>query len=689
MKYIFKEHEKNFADWCRNDYPLQLDNGKAQRARDFLKHINAPNFALPLFKHQLEALKRSIYCYEVHQKKDLLLEVVTGGGKTTIIGGMIAYCMIVHDIGKFMILVPNTIVRSRLVDAFNPESSLFVYSEFKFLEHYDHLKNRLSLHVMEQGRDPVGIRSANIVLGNIHQIYEGKISLDIIQKNLGNIVIFNDEAHNSKAENYNDVLNKLKPQRILRIDTTATPDRLDGLHPDSEKIIEYGIRQAMHDRIIKRIIVCKPEIEKVKLTYQDVETGKEIKAEDIPWDEIDKKRILATKYVVTEKPMRQQIAIAKQCLDYQMKCISRDTDGKPKWKPLLFVVAISIKDAMNIARVLRDEFHLETLLVTNESEESEKEEAMEINKHLKDCKYDAIVSVLMLREGWDVKNISVILLFRKFSFKLNPYTQEKYSVYGQQVIGRGLRRINPMNKESWEECFVVDHPILKHDWLWEMLEADQYQGALNPDEIIDIAKIPEPKPIEGNEVEEEGIIDAGTLHNPLEEIIAGIPEPPKSTEAEGYRIIHEWQVFLDNYKYQMEKIDIEQTITEVKKRKLASGFNEQEMYEDLQINVKVINEIAEMSIDDLKKVIVKDIIRISYDSLREYDQNPDKRQDILYAVIIDHIKKRFLLGSEAMECANHLALKKLYFALSEMREVFLDPGLIEGILTKPPQVVPI
>ena len=98
--------------------------------------------------------------------------------------------------------------------------------------------------MMEQGRDPTGIRQANIILGNIHQIYEGKVSLEIIQKNLGNIVIFNDEAHNSKAENYNEVLNQLKPQRIFRLDTTATPDRLDGLHPDSEKILAPEINEA-------------------------------------------------------------------------------------------------------------------------------------------------------------------------------------------------------------------------------------------------------------------------------------------------------------------------------------------------------------------------------------------------------------------------------------------------------------
>src|SRR4030067_2293614 len=410
MKYAFKEHEKNYSEWCRNGYPIPLEHLKATKAKEFLKNIDNPNFTPPLFKHQMESIKRVIYCHEILSKKDLLVEVVTGGGKSVIIGAVISYFMIVHDISKFLILVPNTIVRARLDDEFNPESPIFVYNTFRFFSNgTEDLARRISLHMMEAGRDPPGIRSANIILGNIHQIYEGKISLDIIQKNLGNIVIFNDEAHNSKAENYNEVLNKLKPQRIFRLDTTATPDRLDGLHPDSEKILEYGIRHAMHDRIIKRIIVCKPDIEKVKLTYKDIETGEELRAEEIPWEEIENRKIRATKYMVSEKPMRQQIAIAKQCLDYEKKTVPSDIDGKPKWKPLLFVVAISIRDAKNIAKVLENEFKLKTLLVTNESEESEKDEAMELNRHLRDTEYDAGVSGLMLGGGWDGNKYSVIL----------------------------------------------------------------------------------------------------------------------------------------------------------------------------------------------------------------------------------------------------------------------------------------
>ncbi|MCK4326817.1 DEAD/DEAH box helicase family protein, partial [bacterium] len=543
------------------------------------------------------------------------------------------------------------------------------------------LIKRISLHIMEQGRDPVGIRSASIILGNVHQIYEGKVSLEIIQKNLGNIVIFNDEAHNSKAENYNEVLNKLKPQRIFRLDTTATPDRLDGLHPDSEKILEYGIKKAMQDRIIKRIVVCKPDIEKVKLTYKDTETGKEIKAEEVPWEEIEHRKIRPTRFITSEKPMRQQIAIAKQCLDYQKKTVALDDVGKPKMKPLIFIVAISIADAKNIAKVLESEFKLKTLLVTNESEDSEKEEAMTINRHLKDCKYDAIVSVLMLREGWDVKNISVILLFRKFCYKLNEYTGEKYSVYGQQVIGRGLRRIDPQNKDEWEQCLVVDHPILKHDWLWEMLDADRYEGALNPDEVIDIRKIPEPKEF-GIEVIDHKPEDVKDIMDTIQDIIDGIPEPLK----EALKVIHEWQEYLDNYQYQMEQIDIEQTIREIKKRKLASGFNEQEIFDEFKIDVQQVNKFTDFETEQLKEMISNELGFICRDSLKEYDRNPDKRQDIIYKVLTDHIKKRFLLGNDLFTVEDKKVLKKLWFAMTEIREVFLDPALTEGILKNPPEL---
>jgi hypothetical protein len=112
MKYAFEEHEKNFVEWCKAGYAVALSDPQKLKVRDFLKNIDDPNFVPPLYRHQAEAVKRIIYSYEIIGKKDLLVEVVTGGGKSAIIAGVIAYFMIVHDMSKFLILVPNTIGRA-------------------------------------------------------------------------------------------------------------------------------------------------------------------------------------------------------------------------------------------------------------------------------------------------------------------------------------------------------------------------------------------------------------------------------------------------------------------------------------------------------------------------------------------------------------------------------------------------
>jgi hypothetical protein len=171
MKYSFKEHEKNFIEWCKAGYAVALSEPQKLKVRDFLKNIDDPNFVPPLYRHQAESVKRIIYSYEILGKKDLLVEVVTGGGKSAIIAGIIAYFMIVHNVNKFLILVPNTIVRSRLKDEFDPESKTFVYNTFRFFSNgTEDLAARISLHTMEVGKDPTGIRQANIILGNIETV---------------------------------------------------------------------------------------------------------------------------------------------------------------------------------------------------------------------------------------------------------------------------------------------------------------------------------------------------------------------------------------------------------------------------------------------------------------------------------------------------------------------------------------
>jgi len=676
MYYSFKPHEENFKEWVRSGFIGTPETGIA-----FLKHLSSPNFKpdMELFiekqwKMQLEAIQRCVYCFEILGEKDLLTNIVTGGGKTTVIGAIIAYMMIVHDQTKFLILTPNTIVRERLVDDFDPNSNTYLYDTFPFFTNsYEPLKNRISLHIMKPSESPTGIRSGTIILGNIHQVYERTDNWKILRDNVEALCIFNDEAHNTKAEQYDDLINKLKPKRFFRLDTTATPDRLDGLHPDSKMIFVYPIAEAMRDKIIKRIVVFHPDVKKVKLTYEDLETGKTISAEEVPWEEIERRKIRATRYITSTNPMRQQIAIALELLkNQQMRT-------PPKFKPLLFVVAISIADAERIKeeleRVGKDYGINKVLLVTNESDDELKEAARDLNKNPQ-TEYDAVVSVLMLREGWDVRNISVILLFRKFSFKQMADGQ-KFSVYGPQVIGRGLRRMSK-NPEEWESLFVVDHPILKHSWLWEHLKATEYPEALDPaGVIVDMEKIPEESQIEKIE---EGEIPLEEAEEKLDiSSLPPTPEPPEVVET-----IYEWQKFLDEFKYDFYKMNITEDIEQIKSLNLDADLVTIDKSIP-QIEVELIARITKTehwTIGELKKQLVRQIHLTAHNALLEYDRNPDDRQVVLVKIIRDHIKKRFLLGSDIEESDNERQLRILWAMIDQVRDVFLRSELIEGIFTK-------
>lgn len=682
MYYFFKPHEENFKDWKSRGY-----EGIPEAGQVFLKYISSDHFkpTVPLFnkvqwKMQIEAIQRCIYSFEVLGEKDLLVNIVTGGGKTTIIAAMIAYMMIVHDQNKFLILVPNTIVRSRLIDDFDIHSDTYAYNTFPFFSNsFLPLKDRLSLHVMQAGESSAGVRAASIILGNIHQIYEKTDNWKVIRDNVDSLVIFNDEAHNTKAEQYNELINKLKPKRFFRLDTTATPDRLDGLCPDSKMVFIYTIAEAMRDKIVKRIIAFNPDVKKVKLTYEDLETNKTISAEEVPWEEIERRKIPARRYITSIKPMRQQIAIALQLLKEQWMRVPKDKDGKPKFKPLLFVIAVSIKDAENISREIEQigpRYGVnKVLLVHNEQDEELINEARILNKN-PHPEWDVVVSVLMLREGWDVRNISVILLFRKFCYK--TVNGEIFSVYGPQVIGRGLRRMSK-NPEEWESLFVIDHPILKHQWLWEHLKAQYYPDALDPaNVIVDEAKIP--KEEEKPEKVEEGEVSLEEAEKKLD--ISGLPPTPEPPEV--IEPIFEWQKFLDEYKYDFYKLNITEDIAQIKSLNLDAELTTLDRSELPKVNIEEVARIThtdKWDLPTLKGQVVKQIHQIAYSALLEYDRNPDQRQVLLVKIIREHVKKRFLVGYEIEDCNDEFILRRLWLIIDQVRDLFLRPELVEGILT--------
>jgi type III restriction enzyme len=91
--------------------------------------------------------------------------------------------------------------------------------------------------------------------------------------------------------------------------------------------------------------------------------------------------------------------------------------------------------------------------------------------------YLCIVSVLMLREGWDVRNVTTIV-------PLRPLTA-KSKILPEQTLGRGLRRMTPPGEGGVAEMVtVVEHAS------FVALYEDELADEGLPLETVDIEKVP-------------------------------------------------------------------------------------------------------------------------------------------------------------------------------------------------------
>ncbi len=71
-----------------------------------------------------------------------------------------------------------------------------------------------------------------------------------------------------------------------------------------------------------------------------------------------------------------------------------------------------------------------------------------------------IVSVLMLREGWDVRNVCVIVTLRPLS--------AANRILPEQALGRGLRRMTPPGSGFDERVVVIEHEAFRNLWSNEL-----------------------------------------------------------------------------------------------------------------------------------------------------------------------------------------------------------------------------
>ena len=646
----FQPYVRKFEDWILEGTYV----GARAETREFIERILDPKRATRFWRHQERALLRTIYSYEILGKKNVLLNIVTGGGKTAIIAATIAWLRLAHGIRKFVIIVPNLVVRDRLEDDFKDGR---IFKKYRLLpQGQEQVLNELGLAVLGGGTGPQDILNCGIVLGNVQQFYStnisGKRNLSFLMNFVGDLAIFNDEAHNTPAPEYSNILNVLSKKARFRLDTTATPDRADGQAPDSEMIYYYPISEALEDRIVKSIVVYEPQVKLVELTYTNYETGeRRIVTELDPEFEKAEKGIEEFHWILDPEPMKKQITIALQRVREQK------LRAKERYKPLLFVVTMSIREAERAQKMLEDTFKIKTLLVTEESDERDRVEAKRIGSF--NSPYDAVVSVLMLREGWDVREVSTILLLRKFSSR----------VYGQQVIGRGLRRI------MWDEpepeiLAVVDHPKLQHDWLWRLVAVSKIRQGVNPEDRFGDEDLPSRPKIQ-------------KLVKPEKFIV--VPEPEYETKIDFGGISNRiptdrsernWREILDSVVYKRDAWMISRTRVEhVKGKRLQD--KRIEILEPTENSDQRIIEEAEKTTDELRENLKDEVLNIASGLLTEAGFG-GLRKGELYNAMMDHIAWKILNGKTLTQ-ADRIDIEFALFAIPQVRKNF-TPEIITGIL---------
>ena len=254
-------------------------------------------------------------------------------------------------------------------------------------------------------------------------------------KELKDLVVLNDEAHHVHDEDLawsQSLLSihlALPKGLALWLDFSATPKDQNRMY-FPWTVCDYPLAQAVEDRIVKAPLIVTKE-DDVKQPMQDP-------------DHI-------TKENVCEKYGYWIHAAVQRWQEHSQTLKPLGT------QPVLFITAEknAYADAIGTYLWKTQEFGFEesevliihtdqTGDVTQKDLDKARQAARDIDKP--GNKIKTIVSVLMLREGWDVRNVSVVL-------GLRPFDEPK--ILPEQVIGRGLRLMTGIGPDRTQTLEVL------------------------------------------------------------------------------------------------------------------------------------------------------------------------------------------------------------------------------------------
>ncbi len=434
---------------------------------------------------QREAIETVVYLYEVAGIKDkydlirydsseavsssmfpedwlrMVIKMATGSGKTKVMSLLIAWSyfhkMYEEDsklARNFLLITPNIIVLDRIKTDFE---GLKIFFEDPILPDNgfggQNWKDDFQINIHMQDDINTVRKTGNIFLTNIHRVYnskdkassfedentmdyflgdksvaktsDSKVNLGKIVRDIDELMVLNDEAHHIHDErlawfkSIEDISNKMKMKDkflSLQIDVTATPKHNNG-SIFVQTISDYPLVEAIHQDVVKHPVL-PDSASRAKL--QEHKSSKFTEKY---------KDYIHLGYLEWKKVYEEHKKLGKKAVFFVMTDDTKNCDDVTEYLQNTYpefkgaVLTIHTKNNGEISET-----------VTGKKEEELKELRKASNEiDSLESPHKAIVSVLMLKEGWDVKNVTTIVGLRAYSSKSN--------ILPEQTLGRGLRRM--------------------------------------------------------------------------------------------------------------------------------------------------------------------------------------------------------------------------------------------------------
>ncbi|MBE5933653.1 MAG: restriction endonuclease [Lachnospiraceae bacterium] len=399
-----------------------------------------------------EALRKLIFTLDGDYDTSVMqvLNLATGVGKTYLMAAFIEYLRR-QGISNVVIVTPGKTVQSKTVQNFVPGNSKYIEGsqvppDVVTPQDYSAWVSRINggLRLSYGCENPVLAFIFNIQQliapknseGDTHgttqdaerrkprKFDENAGVLFDYLKNLDDLVVIADESHlySSSAAAFNAALRELDPAATIGL----TASVLD----EDSVIYEYPLYKAIEDKYVKTPV----------LAFRKGGYGADQASE--------------------EQQLRDALQLRKIKQAYYDAYTKQQ--GKTSLNAVVFVVCADVDHATQVAQMLRTpEYFGKELAVLQVDSKHEDETTQRLLQNIDqpDSPVLAVVSVNKLKEGWDVKNIAVIVTLRAMASE----------VLTQQTMGRGLRLPFGEYTGVWQ---IDQLDIISHQSFKELLAAE-------------------------------------------------------------------------------------------------------------------------------------------------------------------------------------------------------------------------